>query len=258
MAGEFEEFIAVVPPEKPVRCAVLKVPLMVAVPDAPPHVIEVVPVFKVDPAATVRASEAPLATVTLFVFNKLPELTLPTDIFPVTLVAVTPALNVAPLALVLLMLRLAYVTLLTAIGIVCAAGPLKLKVLVVPGVSVPTVYVKAPPRFKVPAPPDISITFDALLPVTITKSPEMVSVPVVIAICAMRLVFVAIPANVTFPPTVDDPALIFQAVVAPPVGRLIVTLFVTVKALVPVCVSELEAPLAANVKLLQVLLLLIV
>ena len=105
MEGVFVELIAVVAaPEKPLAFAVLKVPLIVAVPDDPNPITEV-PAFKVDPDATVSVFVAPKVTAKLFVFNKLPELTFPTAIFPVTLVAVTIALIVAPLACVLFIVK---------------------------------------------------------------------------------------------------------------------------------------------------------
>jgi hypothetical protein len=77
----------------------------------------------------------------------------------VTLVADIAALSVAPLTLVLFTYRLLYTTELTPMGIVCAEVPLKLNVLVVPGVRVPTLLriVKDPRRLNVPAPPDMMV-----------------------------------------------------------------------------------------------------
>ncbi len=59
-----------------------------------------------------------------------------------------------------------------------------MKVLVVPGVSVPTVAVNEPAKFKVPAPPLISKTLFPATPVTKTRFPEIVNVPDVTTIFA--------------------------------------------------------------------------
>ena len=57
-------------------------------------------------AATVKVLDEANPMLKLPVVNRLPLLTFPTDILPVTLADVIAALNVAPVALVLLMFRL--------------------------------------------------------------------------------------------------------------------------------------------------------
>ena len=85
--GVFVELIAAVAaPEKPIVLAVLKIPLMVAVPEVLKP-IAVVPASMVDPATIVKLFKALRATPRLLVLNKEPEFTSPTEIFPVTLVA---------------------------------------------------------------------------------------------------------------------------------------------------------------------------
>ena len=116
----------------------------------------------------------------LLVLNKLPEETFPTEIFPNTLVAVMFALMTAPLAFVLLIVILRYVIALTPIGMVWeTALPLKLTVLVVPGVKVPKLpdSVKFPVRFSVPAPLK-TIEFCAAASPVYRRSPLTVRLPV--------------------------------------------------------------------------------
>jgi hypothetical protein len=95
----------VVLPENPAVFAVLKVPLI----EAEPGEIMLVPASMVELAATVNDLAEARPMLKFPVENKLPLLTFPTAIFPVTLVEVIAALNVAPVELVLLMFKLQYV-----------------------------------------------------------------------------------------------------------------------------------------------------
>ena len=104
MVGVFVELMAVlVEPENPFVLAVLKTPSIVAVPEVP-KVIAVVPASMVEPFDTVNDFELARVTVRLLVFNNEPELTSPTVIFPITLVAEIAAPKVAPDSFVLLIL----------------------------------------------------------------------------------------------------------------------------------------------------------
>ena len=78
--------------------------------------------------------------------------------------------------------------------------------------------VSAPFRFKVPAPPDMSITFVAAADAVKVMPPLAFSVPVVITILPTSVVVVFEPAKVIRPETVAVPALIFHAVVTEAVG----------------------------------------
>ena len=89
----------------PVEFVVINVPSIVDVPLVP-KVIRLVPPFMVEPEATATDFEAASVRAKLFVVNRLPELTLPTLILPVTFAAVTTAPSVAPLAFVLSIQRL--------------------------------------------------------------------------------------------------------------------------------------------------------
>ena len=104
ITGELVELMeAVVVPENPDRLAVLKVPLIVAIPEVP-KVMTLVPPFMVATAARVNVVELLKPIAKLFVL-KSPLFTLK---FPVTLDIVTAAPNVAPvLASVLLVVMFA-------------------------------------------------------------------------------------------------------------------------------------------------------
>src|SRR6266545_7084075 len=135
------------------------IPAVEPMPSGPPELSVNVP-GPVRAALPVMLKVAPLDTVQFLVAARAmlnpPLLNVPlcTLRLPVTLVAVMAALIVAPPALVLLTVRLLLVTALTPMGMVCADVPLKLIVLVVPGMSVPRVVtVKLPARFSVAAPP---------------------------------------------------------------------------------------------------------
>jgi hypothetical protein len=107
MVGLFVALMAApATPENPAVLPVLNVPFTVTVHVAP-NVMLVVPAFMVDPDDTVIDFEAlsPMAKLLVFV-NKLPELTSPTLIVPVTLLVVITAPKFAPVAEMLLMLKL--------------------------------------------------------------------------------------------------------------------------------------------------------
>jgi hypothetical protein len=105
----------------------------------------------------------------------------------------------------------------------------------------------------------MSITAVAFTTARLMISPATVSVPVVMTNFATRVVVEFAPPRVTFPLTVADPALMFQAVITLfEVGWLIVTLPFIVSVLVPPCVNEFAVPPAASVSPVQLLLLFIV
>ena len=125
----------------------------------------------------------------------------------------------------------------------------------VPAVSVEDTAgtVSAPFKFNVPAPPDISITFDAATDPTKVIPELAFSVPVVITIFPTLAAVVLVPANVIRPATVAVPALIFHALVTDAVGWFIVTAPVTVNVVEDAWVNEVAVPPADSVKLLQLL-----
>src|SRR6185295_14848847 len=70
--------------------------------------------------------------------------------------------------------------------------------------------VSAPLRFSVPAPPDISITLLATVPIDVNVIPPLaLNVPEVITMVAILLKLFE-PGKVISPETVADPALIFH------------------------------------------------
>jgi hypothetical protein len=95
-----------------------------------------------------------------------------------------------------------------------------LKVLVVPAVNVEEAAgtVSAPFKLRVPAPPDIVITFDAAAEAVNVIPPLAFSVPVVRTTVPTGLPVALDPANVISPETVADPPLMFQAFVVLVVG----------------------------------------
>ena len=108
MVGALVELMAVaVVPENPAGLDVINVPFMVAVAVVPMAMMPV-PAFRVELAATVKVLELARLMLKSPVENKLPVLTFPTEIFPVTLVAVIVPLKVAPDELVLLMYKFRY------------------------------------------------------------------------------------------------------------------------------------------------------
>src|ERR687887_944366 len=112
---------------------------------------------------------------------------------------------------------------LTPSGMVCAAVPLKLNLLVALELSVPRplVSVKAPPRLKMPAPPVISIstTVAADAPVVMVRLPLTVIVPLVIVMSAPRFVGEAVLPMNALPATVTVPAFTFNVLMLLPTGR---------------------------------------
>lgn len=83
--------------------------------------------------------------------------------------------------------------------------------------------VRAPLRFRFPAPPDITITLVAAAEPTNVIPPLAFRVPVVMTILAMRVIVAFTPAKVIKPETVAVPALMFHAVTTAAVGWLMVT-----------------------------------
>ena len=130
----------------------------------------------------------------------------------------------------------------------------------VPAVSVEEAAgtVNAPLRFSVPAPPDISITFEPATEAVKVIPPLAFRVPVVITIFPVRAAVALAPAKLIKPETVAVAALIFHAVVTDAVGWLIVTAPFTVRVVPVAWVRELACALATKVKLLHELSLFIV
>lgn len=121
-----------------------------------------------------------------------------------------------------------------AIGIVCVAVPLNIKILVVPGVMVPSFgFVIAPLTLNVPAPPDRSIT---LFPGVSVAALPMVNpanwiVPVVNVIFETRVAVVEVSPTVVRPVTVAVPALTSQLLVMALAGLVIVAVPLTVRSI---------------------------
>ena len=85
-------------------------------------------------------------------------------------------------------------------------------------VEEPAGTVSAPFRFKVPAPPDISITLVAAAEAVKVIPPLAFNVPELMTIFPTRVAVAFIPANVIKPETVAVPALMFQAAMTDAVG----------------------------------------
>ena len=122
---------------------------------------------------------------------------------------------------------------------------MKFTVLVADEVRVPAApIVKAPPKFNVPAPPDMVIrVFVFTLPVGNIKLPVILKIPDVITTCVIRVVVLFEPVIEKFPPTFTVPSFTSNELMKLPPDLVIV--------ISPLVVSEEVT--SAMVKLLLLL-----